>query len=112
MSNNPDPRPSIEFSEDPAPKSPHSSLALLLNRELERGTVALRWHMLDYAHQYWERYLSGRSTPYVLCCRLRTTAISISPHTGRRGCQVGTAVMAHEYVQAGPAGTERLNRGQ
>lgn len=37
--NNPDPRPFIKFSGDPASGSPLSSLTLLLTRELERGTV-------------------------------------------------------------------------
>lgn len=57
MSNNPDPRPFIKFSGDPASRSPLPSLTLLLTRELERGsTVALRWHMLDYSNRTYPSY--------------------------------------------------------
>lgn len=75
--NNPDPRPFIKFSEDPASESPLSSLTLVLTRELEegQGTEALLWHYTPDTTTTMEPAPSARSPSYLTCqaagCRLR-----------------------------------------
>lgn len=93
IDNNPDPRPFIKFSEDPASASPLSSLTLALARELERGNrgaaVACDHGACPVA----------RPASYYVCSH-RTYIVKPT----RSGCQGRAAVFAVLV------GTERLTR--
>lgn len=114
--NNPDPRPFIKFSEDPASESPLSSLTLVLTRELERGrhrgatvacapdTVTINNGACPGALLF--LILAGvQAEP--LCLQLSSYRPVPQP---RPGCQVDSAALLRLSVLAGPVGTERLNR--
>lgn len=90
IDNNPDPRPFIKFSEDPASASPLSSLTLALARELERGN---RGAAVAYDHGACPVARSASNYVCSLPVRLRASYLHSTVHTvglpGQRSCLRG-----------------------